>query len=277
MNASTEFIRAVGGLRTEREPTDAPVDAALLATNFRKIAYDSEKDPFGTGEEPSEKGLRPFLKRWAGGITLAVFTGPDAPASAKIDTHIFMERLSGISGVPVAIADDYLWKPEPENPSNLLVYMGGGDYFDEAVVEIARQRQRVDGRRAESAAYFQDFVETWHAAASPCGGTIFTEYGDDGVDSGRIIGAIVLIRTDLAAPTTQSCIEEELAQVMGLPNDDETVRPSLFNDDEEFALMTLHDELLLRILYDDRLEPGMSPEESMPIVRQIARELLPNS
>ena len=64
---------------------------------------------------------------------------------------------------------------------------------------------------------------------------------------------------------------------MGLPNDDETVRPSLFNDDEEFALMTLHDELLLRILYDDRLEPGMSPEESMPIVRQIARELLPNS
>ena len=60
---------------------------------------------------------------------------------------------------------------------------------------------------------------------------------------------------------------------MGLPNDNDSVRPSLFNDDEEFALLTRHDEMLLKILYDPRLSPGMIPGEAMPIVRTIAREL----
>ncbi len=64
---------------------------------------------------------------------------------------------------------------------------------------------------------------------------------------------------------------------MGLLNDDENVRPSIFNDDQEFALLTRHDELLLRILYDRRLAPGMSPETAMPIVDQIVAELMPES
>jgi hypothetical protein len=47
------------------------------------------------------------------------------------------------------------------------------------------------------------------------------------------------------------------------------VRPSIFNDDGEFALLTEHDEHLLRILYDPRLKPGMTAEEAMPLVRRI--------
>ncbi|WP_372802367.1 DUF2927 domain-containing protein, partial [Paracoccus seriniphilus] len=46
------------------------------------------------------------------------------------------------------------------------------------------------------------------------------------------------------------------------------------NDDEEFALLTRHDELLLQILYDPRLRPGMTAAEATPIVRSIATELL---
>jgi len=53
------------------------------------------------------------------------------------------------------------------------------------------------------------------------------------------------------------------------------VRPSIFNDDGEFALLTDHDEDLLRILYDLRLAPGMTAEQAMPIVRRIAGELAP--
>lgn len=277
LDAWIELSRATGGLRSERDPTDAPIDAALLATNFRKIAYDLELDPFGIGEELPEEDQRPYLKRWTDKITLQVVSGPNVSASADIDAHIFMERLSEISGVNVAIADDYLLKREPEGPTNLLVFMGDGEFFDMVLDEIVAQEQRADGDREGRLRYFHGFVELWHSAASPCGGTFFTTLADDGVDTGQIRAAIVLIRTDLAAPNTQSCIEEELAQVMGLPNDDSTVRPSLFNDDEEFAFMTRHDELLLRILYDARLRPGMSPEQSMPIVRQIARELLPDS
>ena len=69
-------------------------------------------------------------------------------------------------------------------------------------------------------------------------------------------------------------VHEELAQAMGLPNDSPQARPSIFNDDDEFGLLTTHDEYLLRMLYDPRLTPGMTAAQAEPIVRQIASELL---
>ena len=89
--------------------------------------------------------------------------------------------------------------------------------------------------------------------------------------------AVALIRAELPPLLQTSCIHEELAQGMGLANDSPAARPSVFNDDEEFALLTRHDELLLRILYDPRLRPGMSAAEAEPIVRQIATELVAQS
>jgi hypothetical protein len=70
-----------------------------------------------------------------------------------------------------------------------------------------------------------------------------------------------------------SCIHEELAQGLGLANDSPAARPSIFNDDDEFALLTTHDEQLLRMLYDSRLRAGMSAADAQPIVRTIAREI----
>ncbi|MEO1789186.1 MAG: DUF2927 domain-containing protein, partial [Pseudomonadota bacterium] len=71
-----------------------------------------------------------------------------------------------------------------------------------------------------------------------------------------------------------SCLHEEIAQGFGLSNDSPKARPSVFNDDEEFGLLTHHDELLLKMLYDDRLKPGMTPDEAAPIVQTLARELV---
>ena len=44
------------------------------------------------------------------------------------------------------------------------------------------------------------------------------------------------------------------------------------NDDDEFALLTDHDETLLEMLYDPRLQPGMSLAESQSIIRVLATE-----
>ena len=90
-----------------------------------------------------------------------------------------------------------------------------------------------------------------------------------------MIFAVVMIRAELPDALIESCIEEEMAQTLGLFNDDPKVRPTIFNDDEEFGLLTEHDRLLLSILYDQRLKPGMSRETAMPLVRQISSELLP--
>ena len=50
-------------------------------------------------------------------------------------------------------------------------------------------------------------------------------------------------------------------------------RPSIFNDDEEFALLTGMDEAMLRILYNPLLVPGMTEAEARPIVFDLAARL----
>ena len=56
---------------------------------------------------------------------------------------------------------------------------------------------------------------------------------------------------------------------LGLGNDSDTARPSIFNDDEEFALLTTHDEELLRLLYHPNLTPGMTLEQARPLISRI--------
>ncbi len=85
---------------------------------------------------------------------------------------------------------------------------------------------------------------------------------------------MVLIRAEHPALTRASCVQEEMAQAMGLPNDYAAARPSLFNDSLEFAFLTEHDEILLRMLYDRRLKPGMTVAEARPLLPEIAQDAI---
>ena len=86
--------------------------------------------------------------------------------------------------------------------------------------------------------------------------------------------AVAIIRAENPDLLRLSCIHEEMAQGMGLANDSPAARPSIFNDDDEFALLTSHDEELLGVLYDTRLSTGLSLEAATPVIRQIAQERL---
>jgi hypothetical protein len=99
---------------------------------------------------------------------------------------------------------------------------------------------------------------------------VFAFPGVDGDLSYR--KAIAVVRAEHSRALRQSCIHEELAQGLGLANDSPRARPSIFNDDEEFGLLTSHDEILLRMLYDRRLRVGMTAAEARPIIETIARE-----
>ena len=61
-----------------------------------------------------------------------------------------------------------------------------------------------------------------------------------------IRSAATVVRAEHSNTVKRSCIEEELAQGISRPNDWSGGRPSIFNDDEEFAVLTRHDELLLK-------------------------------
>jgi len=92
--------------------------------------------------------------------------------------------------------------------------------------------------------------------------------------TGSYTRAVAVIRGEHPDLMRLSCIHEELAQGLGLSNDSPKARPSIFNDDEEFALLTTHDEMLLRILYDERMKAGMSAPEARVQAEIIAAELM---
>lgn len=87
----------------------------------------------------------------------------------------------------------------------------------------------------------------------------------------QLVKASVIIPVDHAMRygLLPACIVEELTQAMGLPNDSDWVSPSVANDISVLDLLTGLDYLMLKILYDKRLEIGMSVEQSDTIVDEI--------
>ncbi len=95
--------------------------------------------------------------------------------------------------------------------------------------------------------------------------------------SAAIAGVVVLLPTDRSLHDRRACAYEELFQSTGLVADACEYRPSLFCEaDRHIIEPTETDKLLLKALYDPRLEAGMSEAEAMPIARTILREMWPS-
>lgn len=92
---------------------------------------------------------------------------------------------------------------------------------------------------------------------------------------GAINGAVILIPPDRARSRGKlfSCIVEEITQVLGLPNDSDAVFPSIFNDRSVDQDLSELDRLLLQILYDPRMQPGMPRERALAVARTVLKDL----
>ena len=197
------------------------------------------------------------LRRWDRPVTLTVEFGGSVPEATRIRDRAtigdYAARLARISGHPVSMA-------------------GAGGNF--VVLVLSEDERRAIGPRvaelipgiprADLAAIERLSPQNYCTvfAYSPGAGAAYSN-------------AVAVIRAELPQRLRTSCVHEELAQGMGLANDSPDARPSIFNDDEEFAFLTRHDELLLKMLYDPRLRPGMTEAEARPIVQTIAAEMLP--
>jgi hypothetical protein len=104
----------------------------------------------------------------------------------------------------------------------------------------------------------------------PCAATVGVDPADP-----VILQGLILIKAETSGLLRESCAHEEFAQALGPGNDFAGARPSIFNDDGEFALLTEHDEYILRVLYDRRLKSGMDRRSAMPIVRRIIESMRP--
>ena len=243
-----------GFFRLDRDPADAPFTSAMLAENFDRIAFGRESDASAFGDRIAQ------LQRWEEPLRWWVSVGGHEAGPALRDVERTFERLSRATGLDIEPAPD-------DRSSNVdILFLGPDDYW--------RARNWVRTMLGAGAIWIIEDFRTDPGVLCSVRPWIRVEPGD-GLPVQSISYALVLIRKGYSDDYRLSCVEEELAQMLGLGNDDPRVRPSAFNDDEEFVLLTVHDEMLLRILYDPRLSTGMTASEARPLVAHIAGELLP--
>lgn len=251
LNQVERAQRSQGLLRQDGGGVDTPFSAAMLARNFEQIAFFNEYN----GNFSGRGGASP-LRRWAEPVRMQVIFGDGVPASRrKADQDAitkYARRLARITGHPVSVA----------GPPNFVVIVASEDDRAAALIKAA---SRVSGITPGSLNALRDMRrDTYCAVAAYAAGP----------DPSTYTAAVAVIRAENPDLLRLSCIHEELAQGLGLANDSPAARPSIFNDDDEFALLTSHDELLLKMLYDPRLRIGMTAKDASPLTRIIARELV---
>ena len=242
-----------GLLRTD-PGSDIPVSDRVLAENFMRIAlYDEyRRGNGGFVREETESRLR----RWEVPVRIGVRFGdsvpPDRQNTDRARIASFAARLAAITGHPISLDD--------ANP-NFLIHIVSED---EREALGPKMRALLPNLSPGDVAGITNMQRTTYCLV----------YALSDGNSGSYTRAFAVIRAEHPDLLRLSCLHEELTQGLGLPNDSPRARPSIFNDDEEFALLTDHDELLLRMLYSPELRPGMSAPEARPIVESLARRVL---
>ncbi|MCF6304055.1 MAG: DUF2927 domain-containing protein [Rhodobacteraceae bacterium] len=87
--------------------------------------------------------------------------------------------------------------------------------------------------------------------------------------------AVIFIPSDAPPYIVRACLNEEIGQALGPVNDLYYVADSIFNDDNVHNRLTGFDLLMLRVLYDDRLQLGMGKAQTTAIAATILSEINP--
>ncbi|KAB7610359.1 DUF2927 domain-containing protein [Amylibacter sp. SFDW26] len=249
-------LRSQGLLRQETNPSDARFTISNLVENFERVAlfdeYSIRNNTFVEGQTAST------LRRWERPITIGVSFGPSVTEKQRaMDTasvRQFAKRLASLTGLNISLAD--------ARRANFSILFLNKDEQRDLTPKLANRIKYLTPQIVDEIQNSPRSIFCVAYAVSEAG-------SNEGYK-----GAVILIKAEHTDLMRKSCIQEEMAQALGLANDSPKARPSIFNDDEEFALMTQHDELLLEMLYDPRLSIGMTVQDAHPIVQQIAQELL---
>ena len=242
-----------GLLRTDGGGADTPWDADDLSRNFIRIATFEEFDTRGAVLVQRQTESR--IHRWERPVRLKLeFGATVSPVKQLKDTDAvrrLTRRLGAATGHPIRMVED-------------------GANFTVLVVNEDERRDLGPRLRAIVPGIAENAVEAVVSLPRTTYCLVLTLAPEN---DGVYTQAVAVIRGEHPDLLRLACIHEEITQGLGLSNDSPLARPSIFNDDEEFALLTDQDEAMLAILYDSRIEPNMTGGVAEPIVAEIAREL----
>ncbi|MCY4335775.1 MAG: DUF2927 domain-containing protein [Litoreibacter sp.] len=244
-----------GLLRIDGGGPDTPFSKRDIVNNFIKIGVFSEFD-FVDGTFQG-RGGESVVRRYSEPVRLMLDFAPAITEANRSEitstTQQYLGRLASVTNHPIRL--------DQKDP-NFLV----------AILDIDSMKTYVPKLQAFAPGLEASFAKRMLALDRPDHCVVYTF--NDPATPAKIYKSVALIRAEHPKLLREKCLHEEIAQGMGLVNDSPRARPSIFNDDDEFAYLTSHDELLLKILYDPRLPLGATPQQARPVVEVIASELL---
>ncbi|WP_425092732.1 DUF2927 domain-containing protein [Tropicimonas sp. S265A] len=243
-----------GLLKTIRTVPQSSMTAASLKRDFLEIALHTE---YGGGLSASgSKAAKPLL-RWEEPVRLQVMFGASVPKDRRI------KDLKAISSYTNTLAR-LTRHPMTVNPNK--------PNFHVIVVNEA-ERKSLSKTLPKLVPGISKSVVRNIAKMRP--NHLCLVVAEPHADRSRgFKRAVAIVRAEHPDVMRASCIQEELAQGLGLSNDCREAYPSIFNDDQEFALLTRRDEVLLRMLYDPKLRSGMSADEVSARLPEITKRAM---
>lgn len=230
------LVGCAAGERSQQAGTPAdPTEAAQLET-FRRLAFGP---PGGQ------------LAKWQRPLRVALVDVPDPQARQIAQAHL--ATLESLSGLDVEEA-------EPRG-ANLLVF------FADDPVAAARRHRGLYRHRVTDPRRFEALLA--ERADSTCFGFLWGGWPT----GGGVDFATVFVRTDRGERTLQGCLVQQTTQVMGLRHDLDPDADSIFSDSGRHDDLTDSDRMMLRLLYDARLKPGLRWPESEALARAALRDL----
>jgi len=225
------------------KPTAQSLSDDDYVRNFQTVALYREFDPDSVEQR---------LMRWEGPLRVALVGDVNDRYRDYAARHL--ADLAALSGLEVGLTD--------LATANIVVILSP-DPFERALDtyrDVYMPFFASQGVMEETTAHMKEVA------------TCYARYDTD--RSGEVITrAMALIPTDEGRFVVRACLIEELTQIMGLFNDSDDIVPSIFNDSSPNMVLSEHDRILIQVLYDPRLEPGMTWSQAEPIVRQAVAEL----
>lgn len=242
-----------GLLRTDGGGPDTPFNDEDLFRDFQSLAFFGE---YVSGQGFKKAKAQPAkLSKWIAPVRVRILFGPSVPAETRaVDTETIetlLKRLSKITRHPAFLV---------EEDSNFDVLIVNEDERYTMMASLSSKESHIGAKSTELLKNIPKELQC-----------VVLAYSSSPL-SMQYVRALAVIRAEHPPLIKQACFHEEISQGLGLSNDSPNARPSIFNDDDEFALLTRYDEILLSILYDPRLKPGMTFETATPILRQIIKE-----
>ena len=241
------LLRTDGGSKSPRATPEALIEL------FNSLAFYDEYEP-SSGFQPAQ-ATPTALSKWQRPVKINLHFGPSLnPETRVTDTKFLSDYAAQLSNIT-------------RHPIELTTELGN---FHVVVVDEVHRMNMVQNLRKKDVLVppnIQQVIQQMPADIHCMVLTLSARHSPHIHEQ-----ALAIIRAEHPPVLKKACFHEEIAQGLGLHNDNPAAHPSIFNDDDEFALLTEQDALLLRILYDPRLPAGIELHEAQPILKQLIIE-----